>query len=211
MNNDEVIKSSELIIGLLPYRDEFILTEMITSISEGIHRKKFDELNYDFKKWSNVPEAQSVTDDKYVYNQMLNTNVIKRTRTVDGNEYYVLTKIGRKMRGVDGLRTFEKLNKYNEKKKADKEEKKGLTTQLMKESIRGIGVQESISRFNFWIALGTITAVLVGLTNLIHDPSNCEYPIWHPVFLVGGMILTVLCLLLWPKSRIGIAKPTKNP
>lgn len=128
MDTKGIIRTSELVIGLLPYRDEFILANQIRyTAQDNMHGKEFKELGYDFDSWEN----QGVkTSADWITGQLVNGNIIKHTRSIlneqtgKNDEYYVLTKAGRKMKGENGLKTFEKLKGWTEEKKNNKRKKK---------------------------------------------------------------------------------------
>jgi hypothetical protein len=139
MNTEGIVKASEIVISLLPYRDEFILTNQIKhAAADNMHGKKFKELGHDFGKWDG---KDLNTSDGWITSQLINANVIKHTRTVynertfDNDEYYVLTKMGRKMKGEEGLRTLEQLREWKTKRREKNRKKKELEVKLLESQV----------------------------------------------------------------------------
>jgi len=133
LNTEGIIRCAEIVITQLPYRDEFILSDEIRKISKS--SQEFKELDYDFDEWIGTQYTQEID---LIIGQLTNGKIVKQTRSIfneisgNSNEYYVLTKTGRKMKGPNGLRTFEKLNKWKEDKKIYKSEKRRLELLLLK-------------------------------------------------------------------------------
>ena len=129
MNTPDIIEASELVVRQMPYRDEFILTDMIRyTAQDHMDGKRFKELNY--KDNGEDKNSTARTSIEHITGKLVNDKIVKKTRSVlnEGtgvvDQYYALTKLGRKMKGDDGLKTFDALKEWKKKKKRDKEEKK---------------------------------------------------------------------------------------
>lgn len=136
LNNEGIIRTSEIIITQLPYRSEFILADQIRKTANS--NTEFKTLGYDFDGWIGTPYTQDID---YIIGQLIDGNIIKHTRSIfnentgRNDEYYVLTKTGRKMKGSDGLRTFEKLNAHRKIKRETKELKEHLEITMLQNQV----------------------------------------------------------------------------
>lgn len=221
MNTEGIIRTSELVITQLPYRDEFILIDEIKhTAQENMHGKKFKELGYDYGEWDN----QGVkTSNEWIVSQLINSKVVKHTRSVlngktgENDEYYVLTKIGRKMKGDKGLRTFDELHKWRDKKRTDKEVRKYREIYLlkyqkdlqplMKRANESTIQTNMISKTtNISIALFTLVAAIYYGFEFCKDffpegnPNKHDIEIWVSVVL-GGLGLSLVLKTMTKKRE----------